>query len=59
LARGVYIYINRAATKPVDPKVSEFLRFVLSDEGQALVQGQGDYLPLNPAVAAEQRKKLE
>ena len=59
LARGVYIYINRAANKPVDPKVSEFLRFVLSDEGQALVQGQGDYLPLNPAVAAEQRKKLE
>jgi phosphate transport system substrate-binding protein len=59
LARGAYIYINRAANKPVDPKVSEFLRFVLSDEGQALVQDQRDYLPLNPAVAAEQRKKLE
>ena len=59
LSRGVYIYIHRAADKPVDPTVREFLRFVLSDEGQALVQLQGDYLPLNPAVAAEQRKKLE
>jgi phosphate transport system substrate-binding protein len=59
LARGVYIYVNRAKDKPVDPKVSEFLRFVLSREGQALVDHQGDYLPLNPMVAIEQRKKLE
>ena len=59
LARGVYIYINRAKGKAVDPKVDEFLRFVLSAEGQALVQEQGDYLPLNPETAAEERKKLE
>jgi phosphate transport system substrate-binding protein len=59
LARGVYIYINRAKDKPVDPRVGEFLRFILSGEGQALVQRQGDYLPLNPSVASEQRKKLE
>jgi phosphate transport system substrate-binding protein len=59
LARGVYIYINRPAKKAIDPKVSEFLRFVLSDEGQAVVERQGDFLPLSPAVAAEQRKKLE
>ena len=59
LARGVYVYINRAKDRPVDPKVAEFLRFVLSAEGQALVVRQGDYLPLNAAVAGEQRKKLE
>lgn len=59
LARGAYIYTNRAKDKPVDPKIAEFLRFVLSAEGQALVQGQGDYLPLNAAVAAVQLKKLE
>ena len=59
LARGVYIYTNRAKGKPVDSRIIEFLRFVLSDEGQALVQSQGDYLPLGPAEAAEQRKKLE
>lgn len=59
LARGVYIYINRAKDKPVDPKVAEFLRFVLSAEGQALVEREGDYLPLNATVAGEQRKKVE
>ena len=59
LARGVYIYINRGKDKPVDPKVKEFLRFILSREGQALVQDQGDYLPLNPTTAQEQWKKLE
>lgn len=59
LARGVYIYINRAKDKPVDSRIIEFLRFVLSDEGQALVQSQGEYLPLSPAEATEQRKKLE
>ena len=59
LARGVYIYVNRGNDKPVDPKIAEFLRFVLSAEGQSLVQDQGDYLPLNPEAAAAQRKKLE
>jgi len=59
LARGVYIYINRRKDKPVDPKVKEFLRFILSREGQAVVQNQGDYLPLNSTSAQEQRKKLE
>ena len=59
LARGLYVYINRAKDKPVDPKIAEFLRFVLSAEGQALVERQGDYLPLNATLAGEQRKKLE
>ena len=59
LARGVYIYINRGKDKPVDPKVKEFLRFILSREGQALVQDQGDYLPLSPTTAQEQWQKLE
>jgi phosphate transport system substrate-binding protein len=59
LARGVYIYINRGKDKPVDPKVKEFFRFILSREGQALVQHQGDYLPLNLLTAQEQSKKLE
>ena len=58
-ARRVYIYINRAKQKPMDPKIGEFLRFVLSAEGQALVKKQGDYLPLRPEADSEERKKLE
>jgi phosphate transport system substrate-binding protein len=59
LARGIYIYMNRGKDRPVDPKIKEFLRFILSREGQALVQDQGDYLPLNPTTAQEQWQKLE
>jgi phosphate transport system substrate-binding protein len=59
LARGVYIYINRAKDKPVDPKVAEFLRFILSREGQEIVRAQNDYVPLSPSVADAERKKLK
>src|SRR5258706_2429102 len=41
----------------LDPKVKEFMRFVLSREGQELVQKDGKYLPLNAeAVNAELAK---
>ncbi len=62
LSRPVYIYFapdtpggEPAAT---DPKVREFLRYILSSEGQADVAAEGDYLPLTAAVAAEQLRKL-
>ena len=43
----------------MDPKVREFIRFVLSQEGQELVQKDGKYLPLTAKVIAEERKKLD
>jgi phosphate transport system substrate-binding protein len=55
----VYIYIDHVAGEPLDPKVKEFLTYVLSSEGQQAVTAEGDYLPLSPSVAAEQRRKLE
>ncbi len=55
----VYIYIDREPGKPVDPKIKEFLRYVLSREGQDAVQRDAKYLPLTAAVVNEQRKKLE
>ncbi|MDR3683200.1 MAG: substrate-binding domain-containing protein, partial [Geothrix sp.] len=35
LTRFLYIYVNKAPGKDLDPAVKEFLRFVLSKEGQA------------------------
>jgi phosphate transport system substrate-binding protein len=52
-------YVNRAPGKPLDPKVREFLRFVLSQEGQDCVQREGRYLPLTAAMVREQLKKLD
>ncbi len=54
-----YFYLNREPGKPVDPKVAEFMRFVLSQEGQDCVQREGRYIPLTAAVVLEQLKKLE
>ena len=43
----------------MDPKAREFVRFVLSQEGQELVQRDGKYLPLTPEVVREELKKLQ
>jgi phosphate transport system substrate-binding protein len=39
--------------------VKEFLRYVLSREGQLAAAQDGDFLPLNPDAIREQLKKLE
>jgi phosphate transport system substrate-binding protein len=59
LIRDVYYYLKREKGKPVDPKAKEFLRYVLSREGQAAIQRDGKYLPLTPQAALEQLKKLD
>ena len=59
LLRDVYYYLKREKGKPVDPKAKEFLRYVLSREGQAAIQRDGKYLPLTPQAASEQLKKLD
>jgi phosphate transport system substrate-binding protein len=43
----------------VDPKLREFLRYILSRQGQADVAREGDYLPLTPAVASEQLRQID
>lgn len=58
LARFLFIYINREPGRPLDPLVREFLRFVLSKEGQEIVVKDG-YLPLPAKVVNEERAKLE
>src|SRR5436853_765876 len=50
LVRSIYIFLNRPPGKPLDPKLQEFLRYVLSREGQETVERNGSYLPLSAAV---------
>ena len=59
LARSVYVYLNRPPGLPLDPKLREFLRFILSREGQQILAAHGTYLPLTAAAVQEQRAKLE
>jgi phosphate transport system substrate-binding protein len=55
----IFAYTDREQGKPMNPAVLEFLRFVLSQEGQAEVMRDGKYLPLTAEVANAQLKKLE
>jgi phosphate transport system substrate-binding protein len=58
LARFLYIYVNKAPGKPLDPSVLEFLKLVFSAQGQEIVVKDG-YYPLPAAVVAEELKKIE
>ena len=59
LARGVIVAIDQAPGKPVEPRVREFLRYVLSEEGQAAVARDGAYVPLQPGSAQQQLERLD
>jgi phosphate transport system substrate-binding protein len=56
LARFLYVYVNQKPGESLDPLRKEFLRFVLSQEGQEDVLKDG-YFPL-PARFAEEGLKL-
>ncbi len=58
LARFLYLYVNKVPNQPVDPLVREFLRYVLSREGQKIVIKDG-YLPIPGRVVETELAKLQ
>ncbi len=58
LQRYLYFYVNRKPGRPLPALVREFLRFVLSKQGQELV-AKDHYLPLTATMAAQERAKLD
>jgi phosphate transport system substrate-binding protein len=58
LARSLPAVIDRPPDMAVQPAVREFLRYVISRDGQAMVAQDGRYLPLAAAVAARQARML-
>jgi phosphate transport system substrate-binding protein len=58
LARLLYVYVNKAPNQPLAPMEREFLKLVLSAQGQRLVRRDG-YVPLAAAVAERERLKLQ
>jgi phosphate transport system substrate-binding protein len=59
LSRLVFLNLNRAPGESLNPALEEFLRFVLSREGQRIVLDQAVYLPLREPQAARSRALLE
>ncbi len=58
LSRLVFFNTNKAPGKPLNPALDEFLRFVLSREGQQIVLDHARYLPLRAHQAQEARALL-
>ena len=58
LARFLYIYVNKAPGKSLQPMVGEFLNMILSKDGQELVVKDG-FFPIPFSVRAEEIKKIQ
>ena len=58
IARFLYVYVNKAPNKPFDPLVREFLKFVLSQQGQETVVKDG-FIPLPVKIVQEELAKLK
>jgi phosphate transport system substrate-binding protein len=54
----IYAFANRGRGGSVKPLVREFLRYVVSRQGQEAVQRDGKYLPLTAQVARWQSEKI-
>jgi phosphate transport system substrate-binding protein len=57
LSRFLYVYTNRAPGKGLDPLTREFVKLVLSKEGQEVVVKDG-YFPIPASIAREELTKL-
>ena len=57
LSRFLYIYVNKAPGKPLDPLVLEFFKLMYSRDGQEVVVKDG-YMPLSAAQAKAELAKV-
>jgi phosphate transport system substrate-binding protein len=58
MARFLYVYINKAPGKALDPLTREFVRLVVSREGQEGVVKDG-YFPIPATIAKEELNKIQ
>jgi phosphate transport system substrate-binding protein len=57
LARFLYVYFNKKPGQALDPLMTEFIKYVLSKEGQQVVIKDGFY-PVSKALAEEDLKQV-
>ena len=58
LSRFLFVYVNRAPGKALDPLTREFVKLVLSKEGQEVVIKDG-YFPIPATIAKEELNKVQ
>ncbi len=58
MARFLFVYVNRAPGKPLDPLTREFAKLILSKQGQEVVIKDG-YFPIPASIAKEELGKIQ
>jgi len=58
LWRHLLVYVNKAPNKPLDPLTKEFIKYIYSKEGQAIVIKDG-FFPLPQTVIEKELPKIE
>ena len=58
LARFLFVYINKAPGKPLEPVTREFAKLIMSKEGQEVVVKDG-YFPIPAQIAKEELNKIQ
>ncbi len=58
LARFLYVYINKAPGRALDPLTREFVRLMVSKDGQEVVVKDG-YFPIPAMIAKEELSKVQ
>jgi phosphate transport system substrate-binding protein len=59
LSRVIYLFVNRAPGKPLNPVLREFIRYALSQQGQQAVVHDAIYTPLPAALNAREAAKIQ
>jgi phosphate transport system substrate-binding protein len=59
LSRFIHFYLNKAPGAALDPKVKQFLLYILSRDGQQAVEKEGVFMPLPAKIVEQERGKLE
>jgi phosphate transport system substrate-binding protein len=57
LARFLYVYVNKPPGKALDPLTQEFVKLVVSKQGQEVVVKDG-YFPIPASIAKEEMAKV-
>ncbi|MCI0548063.1 MAG: phosphate ABC transporter substrate-binding protein PstS family protein [Candidatus Rokubacteria bacterium] len=58
LARFLFVYVNKAPGKDLDPLTREFVKLIVSREGQEVVVKDG-YFPIPASIAKEELSKVQ
>ena len=58
MARFLFVYINKAPGKALDPLTREFVKVIVSKEGQEGVIKDG-YFPIPATIAKEELSKIQ